>query len=147
MATQPKKPPQKKVPDTPRKARLRQPSTSGEEEEQATPGTSLPPAEPDELSVVKIQLAQLAQAMTAVQAQLQYQLPPPPQQNPLLRSPTRSQTRQQQPPAPDSASRRRLLTPDPDLDWEQFRDDLPSGPLVEVEDDTKVFKLVVMSVD
>jgi hypothetical protein len=42
---------------------------------------------------------------------------------------------------PDSASRRRLHTPEPDLEWETFRDDLPSGPLVEVEEDAKVFKL------
>jgi hypothetical protein len=41
----------------------------------------------------------------------------------------------------DSASRRRLLSPEPDLDWEVFREDLPTGPLVEVEDNQKIFKL------
>jgi hypothetical protein len=94
MATQIRKQPIKKLPETPRKARQRQPSTSGEEDAAAT---SLPPDAPDELSIVKGQLAQLTQAMATVQAQLQRQ------PNPLLQSPSRSQ-------------QRRMATPEPDLD-------------------------------
>jgi hypothetical protein len=42
---------------------------------------------------------------------------------------------------PGSASRRRLLSPEPDVDWDRLRDDLPTGPLSDVEDDAKIFKL------
>jgi hypothetical protein len=42
---------------------------------------------------------------------------------------------------PDSASRRRLLSPEPDINWDSLRDDLPTGPLSDVEDDAKIFKL------
>jgi hypothetical protein len=42
---------------------------------------------------------------------------------------------------PDRASRRRLLSPEPDLDWEVLREDLPTGPLSDLEDDRKIFKL------
>jgi hypothetical protein len=42
---------------------------------------------------------------------------------------------------PDSASRRRLLSPESDIDWDGLREDLPTGPLSEVEDNAKIFKL------
>jgi hypothetical protein len=42
---------------------------------------------------------------------------------------------------PDRASRRRILSPEPDLDWEVLREDLPTGPLSDLEDDRKIFKL------
>jgi hypothetical protein len=41
---------------------------------------------------------------------------------------------------PDGASRRRLLSPEPDIDWETLRDELPMGPPRDLEDN-KIFKL------
>jgi hypothetical protein len=78
---------------------------------------------------VRSQLAQLTQAAATLQAQ----------QNPLLESPTRSQPHRMA--TPDSASRRRLLSPEPDLDWDSLREDLPTGPLSDLEDDSKIYKL------
>jgi hypothetical protein len=102
MATQPRKLPTKKPPETPRKARQRQPSTSDEE---AAAATSLPADMPEDMTMLRTQIAQLNQAVTILHTQQQ--------QHPLLQSPTRSQ--RQRMATPDSASRRRLLSPEPDL--------------------------------
>jgi hypothetical protein len=57
---------------------------------------------------------------------------------PLPPSPSRAQ--RQRMATPDSASRRRLISPEPKLESDTLRDDLPAGPPTDLED-TKIYKL------
>lgn len=120
----------KKAPETPRKGRTRQPSTSDEEGTAATSLQEEPTGVPPSL---QIQLSQLTQAVATLQAKMQQQAAP------LPPSPSRAQ--RQRMATPDSASRRRLLSPEPDLEWESLRDDRPAGPPGDLEDDSKIYKL------
>jgi hypothetical protein len=61
------------------------------------------------------------------------------QKSTLLQSPSRSQ--RQRMATPDSASRRRLLSPEHDLEWDMLREDLPTGPLIDLEEDSRIYKL------
>jgi hypothetical protein len=49
---------------------------------------------------------------------------------------------QEQPPVtPDSVSRRRLLSPEQTFEWEDLRERLPSGPVADLEEEIKIFRL------
>jgi hypothetical protein len=84
--------------------RTRQSSTS---EEEGAAATSLQEEPHEEQHSVRLQLAQLTQAVATLQSQVQQAMPLPP-------SPRAQRQRMA---TPDSASRRRLFSPEPDIDW------------------------------
>jgi hypothetical protein len=103
------------TPETHRKGRARQPSTS---EEGVAAATSLQEEPHEGQPSVRMKLAQLTQAVATLQSQLQQAMPPTPSAH---------------------GHTRRLLSPEPDIDWETLRDELPMGPPGDLEDDNKIF--------